>query len=159
MATVFTKIIDGQLPGEFVWEDEVCVAFLSINPLREGHTLVVPREEVDHWIDADDDLLAHLMVVSRKIGQALQQAYSPTRVGQMIAGLEVPHLHIHLVPIEDVEDLNFSNAAAAVEDEVLGANADRIRGALRDAGHDQISSSPNNGHRRSATDPSGSGGT
>jgi histidine triad (HIT) family protein len=137
VATIFTRIIEGELPGTFIWKDEQAVAFLSINPLQDGHTLVVPREEVDHWIDAPPELLSHLTGVCRAIGQALARVYEPAKVGQMIAGLEVPHLHIHLVPIWGVHDLDFANAAESVDPDELEANAERIRGALRDLAHDE----------------------
>lgn len=110
MATIFTKIIEGELPGRFVWRDERCVAFLSINPLRPGHTLVVPIEEVDHWLDLDPDLMSHLVGVAHTIGRAQMQVFRPQRIGLMIAGLEVPHVHLHVVPISDVHDLDFSQA-------------------------------------------------
>jgi histidine triad (HIT) family protein len=134
MPTLFTRIIDGEIPGTFVWRDDLCVAFLSINPLRPGHTLVVPREEVDHWIDCPPELADHLFTVSRQIGTALQAAFSPSRVGFMIAGLEVPHLHFHLVPIDGVHDLDFSNAATSVEAGELEAAAEKIRSELREMG-------------------------
>ena len=134
MATIFTKIIEGEIPATFVWKDERCVAFMSINPLRRGHTLVVPREEIDHWIDCPAELRDHLFAVSQTIGRAIQEAFSPTRVGLMIAGLEVPHLHIHVVPIDGVHDLDFANAAAHVEREELEAAAVAIRDALAVAG-------------------------
>ena len=98
MPTIFTRIISGELPGRFVWRDDVCVAFLSINPLRPGHTLVVTRAEVDHWLDLEPEVNAHLTGVAREIGRAQQRAFHPERVGLMIAGLEVPHVHLHLVP-------------------------------------------------------------
>jgi len=139
MASVFTLIIDGELPGRFVWKDELCVAFLSINPLVRGHTLVVPREEVDHWIDLDSALAQHLMAVSQKIGIALQTGFKPTKVGMMIAGLEVLHVHIHLVPIQGVHDLDFENADLAPDPDDLDAAADRIRAALRAHGHAEVS--------------------
>ena len=129
MATLFTRIIDGEIPGTFVWKDPRCVAFLSINPLRDGHVLVVPREEVDHWLDCPEDLRDHLMGVARTIGMALQAEYRPEKVGLMIAGLEVPHLHIHLVPIEAVGDLDFDNAKPA-DREMLDKHATAIRAAL-----------------------------
>ena len=134
MATVFTRIIDGELPGRFVWRDDVAVAFLSVNPLREGHVLVVPREEMDHWIDADPDTLAHLTKVSRTIARAIDEAFAPTKVGMMIAGLEVAHLHIHLVPIDGVHDLDFANAQQEPDPAALDAAAERIRAPLRAAG-------------------------
>jgi histidine triad (HIT) family protein len=119
MATIFTKIIQGELPGRFVWRDERCVAFLSINPLRPGHTLVVPIEEVDHWIDLDPELMNHLTGVAHTIGRAQMQVFRPTRVGMMIAGLEVPHVHLHVVPISDVHDLDFSQADTDPSPEML----------------------------------------
>ena len=95
MASVFTRIIAGELPAHFVSQDDLCVAFLSIEPLRPGHTLVVPRVEVDHWIDLDERTLAAVMGVARTIARAQQAAYRPTRIGLLIAGLEVPHVHVH----------------------------------------------------------------
>jgi len=138
LATVFTKIIDGELPARFVWKDERCVAFLSINPIRAGHTLVVPREEVDHWLDLDPELMEHLMGVSRSIGRAIQQAYDPEKVGLMLAGLEVPHLHIHLLPIDRLEDLSFEYAQADPDPAELDEAADTIRRALRELGYEQV---------------------
>jgi histidine triad (HIT) family protein len=134
MASVFSMIINGDLPGRFVWKDDHCVAFLSINPLAEGHTLVVPREEVDHWVDADAELLGHLTQVSQRIAGALQQAFNPQRVGMMIAGLEVPHLHIHLVPINAVHDLDFANAELTPDPAKLDRAAETIRTMLRALG-------------------------
>lgn len=134
MPTVFTRIIEGEIPGTFVWRDEECVAFLSVNPLRRGHTLVVPRAEVDHWIDCPPELSTHLFSVARIIGAALQRAFQPTRVGLMIAGLEVPHLHIHVVPIDGVHDLDFANAASHVDPAELESAAVAIRTELQAAG-------------------------
>lgn len=130
MPTVFTRIIDGEIPGTFVWEDSQCVAFLSINPLRHGHTLVVPRAEIDHWIDCPDELRDHLFAVAQKIARAQQKAFNPERVGLMIAGLEVPHLHLHVVPMDGVHDLDFANAAAGVERHELEAAAEAIKAQL-----------------------------
>lgn len=136
MATVFTKIIDGELPGRFVWRDERCVGFLSINPLRHGHALVVPIAEVDHWLDVEPELNAHLVQVSQVIGQAQMAAFSPTRIGLMIAGLEVPHVHLHVVPIDGVHDMDFANAARDPDPAGLDAAREAIVSALRDQGHD-----------------------
>jgi len=135
MPSVFSRIIAGELPGRFVWRDERCVAFLSIGPLQPGHTLVVPVEEVDHWIDLAPDLLVHIMGVAHEIGRALDVAYRPERVGMMIAGLEVPHVHVHLVPIGSVHDLDFANADLDADPRALDAAATTIRDALRDLGH------------------------
>jgi histidine triad (HIT) family protein len=132
MATLFTRIIEGELPGRFVYRDDRCVAFLSIAPIQPGHTLVVPIEEVDHWIDADPDLTSHLAQVAQKIGVAQQAAFSPNRIALMIAGLEVPHLHLHVVPIRSEADLTFANADPSAAAEALDAAADAIRAALGD---------------------------
>ncbi len=139
MSTIFSKIIDGEIPGTFVWRDSECVAFMSINPLRTGHALVVPRLEVDHWLDCPPDLRDHLFGVAQAIGVAIQEVYFPEKVGLMIAGLEVPHLHIHLVPIDGVHDLDFANAAASVDREELEASAESIRHVLRRQGADGVS--------------------
>ncbi|MEP6625984.1 MAG: HIT family protein [Acidimicrobiia bacterium] len=135
MTTIFTRIIAGELPGRFVWRDDHCVAFLSINPLRPGHTLVVPRAEVDHWIDLPPDENAHLMRVAQEVGRAQMAAFSPTRVALLIAGLEVPHVHLHVVAIDAESQLSFANAdpsptAAALDDAQV-----RIVGALEALGH------------------------
>ena len=129
MASIFTKIINGDIPGHFIYRDNDCVAFLSIEPLSPGHTLVVPIEEVDHWIDLSPDLAAHVMQVARKVGRAIDAVYSPKRVGMMIVGDEVPHVHLHVTPIESAQDLDFRRAAPATSDE-LSTVAGRLRDAL-----------------------------
>ena len=136
--TIFTRIIEGELPGTFVWRDQHCVAFLSINPMANGHTLVVPIEEVDHWVDASPELTAHLFEVTRIIGQAQREAFQPERVGVIIAGYEVPHTHIHVIPTNEMRELSFANAAPSVERETLDAAADAIRAELRAAGHAHV---------------------
>lgn len=138
MSTIFTKIIEGEIPATFVWRDERCVAFMSINPLRPGHVLVVPKDGIDHWLDCPSELRHHLMEVSRSIGEAIQEVYEPEKVGLMIAGLEVPHLHIHLVPIDRARDLDFANAAASVERDELEEQAGAIRRALTAAGAEGV---------------------
>lgn len=138
MTTVFTRIIDGEIPGRFVWKDDQCVAFLSINPLRPGHTLVVPREEIDHWIDLPKEVLARLTEVSQSIGKALQRAYNPVKVGLMLAGLEVPHVHIHVVPISGVHDLDFANAERNPKEEDLEDAARKVRAALKELGFKEV---------------------
>lgn len=130
MTTVFTRIINGDIPGTFVYRDEACVAFMSINPMADGHVLVVPRDEVDHWVDLSPYLSSHLFEVSHRISRALQKAFPCERVGLIIAGYEVPHCHIHLIPTENMGQLSFANAAATVDRDVLEANARRIIDAL-----------------------------
>jgi histidine triad (HIT) family protein len=137
MPSIFTRIIAGELPAHFLWKDERCVALLSINPIRPGHLLVVPRQEVDHWIDLEPALLAHLMRVAHTLSKALQTAFAPEKVGLMIAGLEVRHVHLHLLPIDKLGDLNFANADPHPSPQALQAAAERVRAALRSAGVSQ----------------------
>ena len=130
MATIFTRIIDGDIPGTFVHRDDWCVVFLSFNPLAHGHALVVPIAEHDHWVDVPADLAAHLFAVAHRVGRAQARAFDCERVGVIIAGYEVPHTHIHLVPTNDMRELNFANAAASVTRDELDAAAAAIIAAL-----------------------------
>jgi histidine triad (HIT) family protein len=136
MASLFTMIIQGDIPGRFVWRDDRVVAFLTIAPLTPGHILVVPIEEVEDWTDLDPDLLAHLTHVSQIIGKAIDAAFNPTKVGLMIAGLDVPHVHLHVSPIDTVNDLDFANADPNASPESLDEAADRIRSALSEMGYE-----------------------
>jgi histidine triad (HIT) family protein len=130
MATMFTKIIEGEIPGRFVWRDDRAVAFLTIAPITHGHTLVVPIEEVDHWVDLEPDLAAHLMEVSRQVGQAQMRAFSPRRIGLIVAGLEVPHCHLHVIPIDSEADLSFARADHSPDPARLDAAAEALRSEL-----------------------------
>ncbi len=130
--TIFTMIIEGKIPGTFVHRDDLCVVFMSINPMAEGHVLVVPIEEVDHWVDGSSELIAHLFAVCHLIGLAQRRAFGCERVGMIIAGYEVPHAHIHLIPTNDMGQLSFANAARSVDPLALEAAAARIRSALTD---------------------------
>lgn len=134
MPSVFTKIIAGEIPARFVWRDDQVVAFLTIEPMRPGHVLVVPVEEVDHWVDLDPQLSQHLFAVAQIIGKALDVAFSPRRVGSMIVGDEVPHVHIHLVPIDHAGQLSFAHADRHPEPAALDDAAERIRTVLRQRG-------------------------
>lgn len=138
MASIFTRIINGELPGRFVWKDELCVAFLSIQPLRPGHTLVVPRLEVDHWLELDPRLNRHLIDIAQTVGRAVHRAFASRKVGLMLAGLEVPHVHYHLVPIDDLGDMNFAKADLNASADDLDAAAHRIRQALTEQGHPSL---------------------
>ena len=138
MPTLFTKIINGELPGRFVWKDDHAVAFLTIRPIQAGHTLIVPRLEVDHWLDLPPSTSAHLFDVGRKVGRAIQEAFKPTKVGMMIAGLEVPHTHLHLVPIWKISDMDFAGQKDASAAELDDAAA-KIRAALRAHGAAHVS--------------------
>ena len=130
MPTIFSRIIEGELPGRFVWRDERCVAFLSINPLAAGHALVVPIAEVDHWIDLPADDAAHLMRVAHAVGAAQQQAFSPARIGLVIAGFEVPHAHVHVFPAYEMADFDFARVDPNVPAERLDDDLKRIQAAL-----------------------------
>lgn len=130
MTTIFSHIINGDIPGTFVYRDELCVAFMSINPMAFGHSLVVPIEEVGHWVDCSPALAAHLFAVSHRIANAQQTAFGCDRVGLIIAGYEVPHAHIHLIPTTNMGQLSFANAAHSVDPLELEAAAVQIREAL-----------------------------
>jgi diadenosine tetraphosphate (Ap4A) HIT family hydrolase len=135
--TIFSRIIDGELPGRFVWRDETVVAFLTIAPIRPGHVLVVPVEPTDRFTDLDPGLWLHAAEVAQQIGRVLEATFECARVGVIVAGLEVPHCHIHLIPIASEADLDFGKADHDAAPEALDAAAERIRAALRAAGHDQ----------------------
>ena len=139
MASIFTRIIDGELPGRFVWRDPEAVAFLTIEPLQPGHTLVVPRQEVDHWLDLGPDLAAHLMRVAQSVGRGIQQAFRPTKVGLVVLGLEVPHVHLHVSPLYGMRDLDFARADRKPDPKALDEAADKLRTALRDLGYPETS--------------------
>jgi len=138
MPSVFTKIIAGELPGRFVWKDDRAVAILTIAPIVPGHTLVIPRQEVDHWLDLEADLRDHLFGVAQSVGRALQRAFNPTKVGMMIAGLEVPHVHLHLVPIRQLTDMDFARQDKNPDPAALDRAAEQIRTALTELGYTQV---------------------
>ncbi|MDO4918599.1 HIT family protein [Kocuria sp.] len=135
MSSVFTRIIEGELPGRFVWADARCVAFLSIQPLAQGHVLVVPREEIDSWVELPTELAAHLMTVSQQIGRAIDAAFNPRRVGLMIQGFEVPHTHLHVWPTNSIEEFDFANVDQDPDPVLMEESAERIRRALEEQGH------------------------
>ena len=134
MSTVFTKIIDGDLPGRFVWSDDVAVAFLSINPLGPGHTLVVPRAEVDQWVEADAELLGHLTTVAHAVGSAVREIWNPPRVGLIVAGFEVPHLHVHVFPARNLSDFGFASVDRNPSPKSLDEAQAKIKAALAQLG-------------------------
>jgi histidine triad (HIT) family protein len=108
MATVFTKIISGEIPSFTIAETANFISFLDINPLKEGHTLVVPKKEIDNIFDLDDDLLAEMHIFTKKIAKAIENSFDCKKVGMAVVGLEVPHAHIHLIPIDEVSEMDFS---------------------------------------------------
>src|SRR5689334_2011980 len=135
MPTLFTRIINGEIPGRFVWNDDRVVAFLTIEPFMPGHTLVVTREEIDHWIDVPAELTAHLFQVAQHIGQAQEAEWNPRRIGVLIVGEEIPHVHVHVVPINQPNELTFAHADRSASPESLDDAAERIRTRLRALGY------------------------
>jgi histidine triad (HIT) family protein len=130
MASIFTRIINREIPAYIVAEDENYIAFLDINPLVVGHALVVPKKEVDFIFDLDDETLAGLNVFSKKVAQAIKKAIPCKRVGVAVIGLEVPHTHVHLVPMNSMNDLNFTKTKLNPSKEELADAAEKIRRAL-----------------------------
>ena len=137
LPSIFTRIIAGELPGRFVWRDPQAVAFLTIEPIQPGHTLVVPRQEVDHWLDLESDLAVHLMRVAQSVGRGIQRAFDPTKVGLVILGLEVPHVHVHVSPLYGLRDLDFARADRKPDPHAMDAAADKLRTALRELGYQE----------------------
>ncbi len=130
MSTVFSKIINGELPGRFVYEDDETVAFLTIEPMTQGHTLVVPRAEIDNWQDVDSAVFGRVMAVAQLIGKAVCRAFGTRRAGVIIAGLEVPHLHIHVFPTRSLSDFGFAHVERNPTPESLDEARAKIKAAL-----------------------------
>ena len=130
MPSVFTMIINGDLPGRFVYSDDDVVAFLTIEPMTQGHTLVVPRAEVDNWQDVEPALFGKVMDVAQRIGRAVCTAFDTDRAGLIIAGLEVPHLHVHVFPARDLSDFGFANVDRNPSPQSLDEAAAKIKAAL-----------------------------
>jgi histidine triad (HIT) family protein len=130
MASIFSKIVKGEIPCYKIAEGEKYFAFLDINPLQEGHTLVIPKVEVDYLFDIDDEVLAGMMVFAKKIAVALDKAIPSKRVGVAVLGLEVPHAHIHLIPLQSEGDINFSNPKLKFTPEEFSSIAEKIRKEL-----------------------------
>lgn len=132
MASIFTRIVRGEIPCHKICEDDRYLAFLDINPLVKGHTLVIPKKEIDYLFDLDDDLLAGMTVFARKVARAIDKVMDCKRVGVVVLGLEVPHAHIHLIPINSLHDTEFSRPKLKLSNDELKAIADKIKGALED---------------------------
>jgi histidine triad (HIT) family protein len=136
--TIFSRIIAGEIPGRFLWRDDRAVAFLDVRPLSPGHTLVVPLAEIDEWTDLDADIATHLMSIAHAVGTAQKQVFTPPRVGLMIAGFEVPHVHVHVMPVHSMQQFDFSKADTSPDPAQLDQHADALRAALRGAGHSNV---------------------
>ena len=133
-STLFTKIIDGEIPGTFIYRDEHCVAFMTISPITTGHSLVVPVKEIDQWTDLPQALNEHLFNVAKTIGDATKRAFNCERIALVIAGYEIPHCHLHVIPSNSMADLEFANARTNVDRKELEQAADRIIVELHCAG-------------------------
>ena len=129
MSSIFTRIVNREIPGHFIWEDDLCIAIMTIMPIREGHCMVIPKQEVDHWDDVPEDTARHLMSVSQKVAKAVKAVVPCRRIGVAIVGIEVPHTHIHLMPMDTTADMDFRNARETSH-EALAATAAQIRAVL-----------------------------
>jgi histidine triad (HIT) family protein len=131
MATIFTRIIKGEIPCYKIAEDDQFLAFLDINPLAKGHTLVIPKQEIDYLFDLDDNLLAGMSIFAKKVAHAIGSVMDCKRVGVAVLGLEVPHAHIHLIPINSLYDIEFSRPKLQLTAEEFKEIAEKIRGSLK----------------------------
>jgi histidine triad (HIT) family protein len=127
MATIFSKIVSGEIPCYKIAENDKFLAFLDINPLAEGHTLVIPKQETDYIFDLDDVLLAEINVFAKKVAKAIEKSVECKRIGTAVIGLEVPHAHIHLVPINSIGDLNFANPKLKFSQEEFEVITEKIK--------------------------------
>ena len=128
MASIFTRIIKGEIPCYKIAESENCLAFLDINPLSPGHTLVVPKKEVDYIFDVEDDLYSDLMLFAKRVASAIEKVVPCERIGVTVIGLEVPHAHVHLIPINGISDMNFAKAKVQLSQEEFSELAEKIAG-------------------------------
>ncbi|KNH16037.1 diadenosine tetraphosphate hydrolase [Arthrobacter sp. ZBG10] len=135
MSTLFTKIINGEIPGRFVWREADVAAFLTTGPLADGHTLVVPTEEVDRWTDASPETLARVMEVARRIGAVQVDLFGAPRAGLLVAGYEINHLHVHVWPSRSMADYDFGSVDQNPDPVALDGHAAKLRQGLRDAGY------------------------
>ena len=130
MSTIFTQILEREIPGHILWEDTKSFAFLDIRPLNRGHTLVVPIQEIDMWTDLPEETASHCMKVAKKIGEAQMKVFKPKRIGLMIAGFEVPHVHLHVIPINDMSNLDFANANPDISNDELLSDLKHLKDCL-----------------------------
>lgn len=136
MSSIFTKILAGELPGHYVWKDALCFAIMTIQPIRAGHLILIPNQEVNHWDDLPPATATHMIEVAQKIAKGIKAVIPCKRVGVTIIGLEVPHAHVHLIPIDHLIDMDFRLARMLPKEE-LAATAASIREALASLGHKQ----------------------
>ena len=134
--SIFTKILAKEIPGHFIWEDELCFSIMTIAPIRQGHVLVIPKQEINHWDDVPAETAAHLMLVSQKIAKGIKAVIDCKRVGVSVIGLEVPHTHIHLIPIDSMDDLDFK-LAKEMSQSLLADTAEKIKKVLQASGYSE----------------------
>jgi histidine triad (HIT) family protein len=130
MPSIFTRIVNGEIPSHKIYESDNYLAFLDVNPLAEGHTLVIPKKEIDYIFDVEDEELAGMIVFAKKVAKAVKSAITCKRIGVAVIGLEVPHVHIHLVPINGIGDINFSKPKLKFTQEELAITAKKIKSNL-----------------------------
>jgi len=130
MASIFTKIVNREIPGYIVAEDEQHIAFLDINPLAKGHTLVVPKQEVDYVYDLEDDALANLHVFAKKVAKGLEKVVPCLRIGVAVVGIEVPHCHVHLIPLNTMDDINFTKPKLQLPQDEMASLTEQIKAAV-----------------------------
>lgn len=131
MASVFTKIINGEIPCYKIAEDDNYIAFLDVFPLQKGHTLIVPKVEIDNIFDLEDNYIANMMIFAKKIAKSMEQTFECKKIGITVIGLEVPHAHIHLIPINSEPDMNFANKKMNIEPEEMQSIAQSIKNNIR----------------------------
>ncbi len=130
MASIFTRIINREIPAHIVAESDDYLAFLDINPLAEGHTLVIPKKEVDYYFDLNDETLSGINVFAKKVAKAIESVIPCERIGITVIGLEVPHAHVHLIPINNIDDMNFGRTKLSPSQDELAKTAETIRSAF-----------------------------
>jgi histidine triad (HIT) family protein len=130
MSTIFSKIVNGEIPSHKIAEDDDFLAFLDINPLTVGHTLVIPKKEIDYIFDLEDDLLAGMQIFSKRVAKAIEKAVPCKRIGIAVIGLEVPHAHIHLIPVNRIDDINFGRPKLQLDNKYLSEIAEKIKKEL-----------------------------
>lgn len=130
MASIFTKIINGEIPCHKIGETAECFAFLDIAPLRAGHTLIIPKKEIDYFYDLDDKTISAVMLFSKQVANAIEKTFPCKRISVVVAGLEVPHAHVHLIPMNEISDIDFSQPKMTLTHPELAEMAARIRGVM-----------------------------
>ncbi len=130
METIFTKIVKGEIPSYKVYEDDNFLGFLDIAPLKKGHTLVIPKKQIDYLFDLEDNLISDMIVVTKRVAKAIKEVFPCEKVGMAVLGLEVPHAHIHLVPLENEQDINFANPKLKIDSKEMKEIAKKLQSKI-----------------------------